>query len=85
MEPKRPRFSSYKPLIGSALGAGIAYLFSNYIGTEAALIMVGLLAGHALGSADMGGDAHDYVVDLLEEEGLFDRLDERRRREWDDE
>jgi len=82
MRPRRSRFSDLKPLIGTILGAGIPYVFS----ADPILIMIGAVSGGAVGLAERNGDAHDFLVELLEEDGFFDRLDERRRRgDFDDE
>jgi hypothetical protein len=77
---------SLKPFIGAAFGMGGAYLFHQTYGPEAAIVFVGALAGYAVGHSDMGGEAHDKLVELLGNDGLFDREVERdsRKRGLDD-
>jgi hypothetical protein len=62
-----------KSYLGGLVGAGVAYGLVSFSSIEIALIFVAALAGFAFVSAEIAGEANRQLVDLLDQDGFFDR------------
>lgn len=70
----------YYPFMFGVAGAAGAFIIFQLSGTEAAVMLLGFLAGGGIGAAKMTGEAHDHLVGELDKDGLFDRLNDREKK-----